>query len=85
MGHMGNGAQGYRVQGYGAHVGNEVQGMGHRGMEHMGNGVQGYRTQVWGTWVMGYRGMGCRGMGHMHGQWGTGVWYMGNGTGVWST
>ena len=55
MGHMGNGAQEYRVQGYGAHV----WAMRYRGMGHMGNGVQGYGAQgyrahgQWGTEVWG--------------------------------
>ena len=48
--------------------------MWYRGMGHMGNGVQGYGAhRQWGT--------GCSGMGHMYGQWDTGVW----GTGVWGT
>ena len=68
MGYRGMGHMGIGVQGYEAHVwAMRYRGMGHRGMGHMGNGVQGYGAhRQWGT--------GCRDMGHMYGEGGTGVW-----------
>ena len=70
MGPIGNGAQGYGVQGvwatwamgyrgYGIWAMRPTGGYGYRGMGHRGYGVQG----VWAMWAMGYRGMGHMGNG----------------------
>ena len=64
-GQWSTGGNDYRA--YGVQVIWDTWSMGYRGMSHMGNRIQGYGTH--GQWGTGYRGMG-----HMYGQWGTGVW-----------